>query len=109
MPTSMFISLQVLRALLAVVCGVAFVFVTWRFILPLIAMHVAGVGVAIPLPKRFVKAYPKLAIWLFRCWEPTPPPCDGCRLHLLDASAFHAAIDATTVDISHYTHHHVIG
>ena len=61
----MFINLQVLRALLAVVCVVALVFVTWRFILPLIAMHVAGVGVAIPLPKRFVKAYPRLAIWLF--------------------------------------------
>lgn len=52
-------------AVLMVLCAVALAFVTWRFILPLVAMHVAGVGVAIPLPKRFVKAYPKLAIWLF--------------------------------------------
>jgi hypothetical protein len=28
-------------------------------------MHLAGVGAAIPFPKRFVKAYPKLTIWLF--------------------------------------------
>jgi hypothetical protein len=61
----MFINLQVLRAVLMVLCAVALAFVTWRFILPLIAMHVAGVGVAIPLPKGFVQAYPKLAVWIF--------------------------------------------
>lgn len=58
-------NLQVLRAVLLILCAVALVIVTWRFILPLVAMHMAGVGVAIPLPKCFVKAYPKLSIWLF--------------------------------------------
>jgi len=61
----MFLNLQMLRPVLMVLCAVALAFVTWRFILPLVAMHVTGVGVAIPLPKRFVKAYPKLATWLF--------------------------------------------
>ena len=58
----MFISL---RFALMVVCAVALAFVAWRFILPLVAMHMAGVGVAVPLPKRFVRAYPKLATYLF--------------------------------------------
>ena len=47
------------------VCAVALVLVAWRFILPLAAQFVVGVGVEIPLPKRFVMAYPKLAICLF--------------------------------------------
>jgi len=53
------------KAVLLVVCAAALAFVGWRFILPLVAMHLAGVGVAIPLPKRFVRAFPKLAIYLF--------------------------------------------
>ena len=53
------------KALLIVVCAVALAFVAWRFILPLAAMHLAGVGVEIPLPKGFVKAHPKLATYLF--------------------------------------------
>jgi hypothetical protein len=47
----MLINLQVLRAVLMALCAVALVFVTWRLILPLVAIHVAGVGVAISLPK----------------------------------------------------------
>ena len=46
------------------VCAVALVLVAWRFILPLAVHFVAGVGVEIPLPMRFVMAYPKLAISL---------------------------------------------
>jgi hypothetical protein len=61
----MFINLQALRAALMVVCAVALAFVVWRLILPLVVMHMAGVGVAVPLPKRFVRAYPKLATYLF--------------------------------------------
>jgi hypothetical protein len=61
----MFINLQSLRAVLMVVCGVALAFVAWRFILPLVWMHVGGVGVEIPLPKRLATEYPKLAIYLF--------------------------------------------
>ena len=53
------------KAVLLVVCAVALAFVVWRFILPLVAMHLAGVGVGIPLPKRLVRAYPKLAVYLF--------------------------------------------
>ena len=48
-----------------VVCAVALAFVAWRFILPLAAQYMAGVGVEVPLPKRLVMAYPKLAIYLF--------------------------------------------
>jgi hypothetical protein len=61
----MFINLQALRAVLMIVCAVALAFVAWRFIFPLVAQYVAGVGVEIPLPKRLVMAYPKLAISLF--------------------------------------------
>jgi hypothetical protein len=61
----MFINLQALKAALTVVCAVALAFVAWRFIFPLAAQYLAGVGVEIPLPKRFVMAYPRLAIYLF--------------------------------------------
>lgn len=61
----MLINLQALRAALMFVCAVALVFVAWRFILPLAAQHMAGVGVEIPLRKRLVIAYPKLAVYLF--------------------------------------------
>ena len=61
----MFINLQSLRAVLMVVCAVALAFVAWRFILPLVWMHVGGVGVEIPLPKPLARAYPKLALYLF--------------------------------------------
>jgi hypothetical protein len=61
----MFINLQALRAVLLVVCAVALAFVAWRFILPLADHYMAGVGVEVPLPKRLVMAYPKLAIYLF--------------------------------------------
>ena len=58
------------------VCAVALVLVAWRFILPLAVQIVAGVGVEIPLPKRFVMAYPKLTISLFvlvhACWGAVP-------------------------------------
>ena len=58
----MFINLQALRAALIFVCAIALAFVAWRFILPLAVQDFAGVGVEIPLPKRFVMAYPKLAV-----------------------------------------------
>ena len=61
----MFINLQALRAALIFVCAIALAFVAWRFILPLAAQYFAGVGVAIPLPKRFVMAHPKLAVYTF--------------------------------------------
>jgi hypothetical protein len=61
----MFINVQSLRAVLMVVYAVALAFVAWRFILPLVWMHVGGVGVEIPLPKWLARAYPKLAIYLF--------------------------------------------
>ena len=50
------------------VCAVALAFVTWRFILPLAAQYLTGVGVEIPLPKRFVMAHPKLAVWIYLYW-----------------------------------------
>ena len=61
----MFINLQAVRAALMVVCAVALVLVAWRFILPLVVMYMAGVGVEVPLPKPFVREYPKLATYLF--------------------------------------------
>jgi hypothetical protein len=51
--------------MLVAVCAVALVFVAWRFILPIAVMYIGGLGVESPLPKRFVMAYPKLAIYLF--------------------------------------------
>jgi hypothetical protein len=61
----MFINLQSLRAVLIVVCAVALAFVAWRFVVPLVWMHVGGVGVEIPVPKRLATAYPRLALYLF--------------------------------------------
>ena len=66
----MFMNLQALRAVLMVVCAVALAFVAWRFILPLAVQYMAGVGVEVPLPKRLVMAYPKLAIYLFNLGGP---------------------------------------
>ena len=37
----------------------------WRIIIPLAAQYMAEVGVEVPLPKRLVMPYPKLAIYLF--------------------------------------------
>ena len=48
-----------------IICAVVPMFVVWRFILPLGALYLAGVGVEIPFSKRFVMAHPKLAIYLF--------------------------------------------
>ena len=59
---AMFVAVKVV---LLVLCAVALVFVTLKFIVPLVWMHVRGVGVEIPLPKRLARAYPKLAIYLF--------------------------------------------
>jgi len=59
------INLQALEDVLLVICAVALAFVAWRFILPLAVHHTAGVGVEIPLHKRLVMAYPKLAVYLF--------------------------------------------
>ena len=69
----MFMNLQALRAVLMVVCAVALAFVAWRFILPLSVLYIAGVGVEVPLPKRLVMAYPKLAIclWRYIAFSPT--------------------------------------
>jgi hypothetical protein len=53
------------KAALVLVWAVALAFVVWRFMLPLAAQYLAGVGVEIPLPKRFVMAYPKLSVYLF--------------------------------------------
>jgi hypothetical protein len=61
----MFIFLPALKMLLILICVAALVFVGWRFILPLAAQYLAGVGVAIPLPKRFSMAHPKLTIYVF--------------------------------------------
>ena len=61
----MSINHQAVKAVLLVVCAVALTFVAWRFILPLAAQYLAGVGVEIPFPTRFVMAYPKLAVCLF--------------------------------------------
>jgi hypothetical protein len=58
----MFVAVKVA---LLVLCAVALVFVTLKLILPLVWMHVGGVGVEIPLPKRLARAYPKLALYLF--------------------------------------------
>ena len=55
----------VFKLVLVALCAFALVFVVLRFIVPLVAMYMAGVGVAIPLPKRFATAYPKLATYLF--------------------------------------------
>jgi hypothetical protein len=62
---AMFINLQLLKAILMFVCAIALAFVAWRFILPLVWLHVGGVGVQLPLPKGFARAYPKLALYLF--------------------------------------------
>lgn len=51
--------------MLVAVCALALVFVAWRFLLPLALMHIGGFGVESPLPKRLVKTYPKLAVYLF--------------------------------------------
>jgi len=50
-------------------CAGALVFVALRFIMPLVAMHLAGVGVEIPLPRRFTTAYPKLAVYFYSSSE----------------------------------------
>jgi len=55
----------VVKVVLVTLCAAALVFVALRFIVPLVAMHLAGVGVGIPLPKRLARAYPKLAAYLF--------------------------------------------
>ena len=54
-----------IKVALVALCSIALILVTLRFIVPLVAMYMAGVGVAVPLPERFVTAYPKLAIYLF--------------------------------------------
>lgn len=53
------------KAPLVVVCVVALVFVVWRLILPLGLLYIGGLEVELPLPKRLVMAYPRLAISLF--------------------------------------------
>jgi hypothetical protein len=53
------------KAVLMVLCAVALAFVGWRFIVPLAALYLAGVGVEIPLPRGFVMAHLKLATYLF--------------------------------------------
>ena len=58
----MFVSI---KTMLVAVCAVALIFVAWRFILQLGLMHIGGWGVESPLPKRLVRAYPKLAVYLF--------------------------------------------
>jgi len=55
----------VVKVALVALCAGALVFVALKFIVPLVAMYTAGVGVAIPLPRRFATAYPKLAVYLF--------------------------------------------
>jgi hypothetical protein len=61
----MFINLNALRAMLMVVCAVGLAFVAWRFMMPLATLYMDGAGVEVPLPKRLVMAYPKLATYLF--------------------------------------------
>jgi hypothetical protein len=53
------------KSALVIVCLVALAYIGWRFILPLAALYLGGVGVAVPLPRRFVVAHPRLAVYLF--------------------------------------------
>jgi hypothetical protein len=53
------------KSALVIVCLVALAYIGWRFILPLAALYLSGVGIAVPLPRQFVAAYPRLAVYLF--------------------------------------------
>ena len=54
-----------LKAVLATASAIGIAFVGWRFILPLAALYLAGVGVEAPFPLWFAKSHPRLAIYLF--------------------------------------------
>ena len=54
-----------LRNALTILCGVAVVFVGWRFVLPVVMVYLAGVGVFLPFPMRFANAFPRLTAYLF--------------------------------------------
>jgi hypothetical protein len=58
------------KVVLVALCTVAVVFVALKFILPLVMLYTADVGVEVPLPKRLVLAYPKLAAYLFTLGGP---------------------------------------
>jgi hypothetical protein len=58
------------QVVLLALCAVAEAFVGLKFILPLVMLYMADVGVKIPLPKRLVLAYPKLATYLFTLGGP---------------------------------------
>ena len=57
--------LVALKVVLLGLCAVALVFVALKFILPLIWLHFGGVGVEVPLPRRFAMGHPRLALYLF--------------------------------------------
>lgn len=57
--------LLAIKVALLGLCAVSLVFVALKLILPLIWMHARGVGVEIPLPRRFAMGHPRLVIYLF--------------------------------------------
>ena len=48
-----------------VICMVALLFLTLKFILPLAVMVFSGLGVEVPLPATFTKHHPTLALYAF--------------------------------------------
>lgn len=49
----------VVKLVLILLCVGALGFVVLKFILPLVALYAAGVGVKIPLPTSFVRTHPQ--------------------------------------------------
>ena len=85
----------VVKVVLVAVCADALVFVVLRFIVPLVAMHKAGVGVEIPLSKRIAAAHPKLAGYLFVLGGAATVCRSGSNWHLVAASTDITAMKAT--------------
>ena len=54
-----------LKIVLLVACVIAFVYVTFKLILPLIALYTSGLGIEIPIPVWFGRAFPRLTIYAF--------------------------------------------
>ncbi|MGI9101019.1 MAG: hypothetical protein ACR2IF_01120 [Terriglobales bacterium] len=61
---------EITRFALAVLCAIALLLVGLKFILRLAAMYGVGVGVELPLPKKFVRSHPKAAICVFTFGAP---------------------------------------
>jgi hypothetical protein len=54
-----------LKIVLLLACIVALVYVTFKLILPLIALYTGGLGIEIPIPVWFGRAFPRLTIYAF--------------------------------------------